>query len=148
MSIPEFTAEASIYKSTSNYATGTAGAARTAIAAVRPQQLSHFVVSGVWAYLLRTCRRRCLPEFFGCLSRDPACDCESNCASVCNVPGWSEAQRYSCRQICQIDCEESCGQKHLDSCRTQYDECVSGCYASVLARLRAGPAIVTAHTRG
>ncbi len=148
MSMREFTAEASIYKSTGNYATGTAGAARTAIAAVMPQQLSPFVVSGVWAYLLRSCRRRCLPEIFRCLSRDPACDCESNCSSVCNVPGWSEAERFSCEQMCQIGCEEACGQNHLDSCRAQYDECVSGCYASVLARLRAGPAIVTAHTRG
>lgn len=144
MNMPGFIAEAAIYKSTRNYVMMAAGAAAMRGVRITPQQLSPFVpLRDFWSDLfLRSCRRSCFPEYANCVLPGPSCDyCGRLCADLCDVPGLTEGERYSCEITCRVRCVDACQELHYELCRAQYDECVSNCQAVQVSKLIEGPTL-------
>jgi len=124
MSLPQFTADASVHKPAGHYAT-----VRTAIVAARrpslvPQQAPLGMPAvGVWTL---PCELRCVVQYMQCLLRGPS-GCDRHCRTVCNVPEWSEIQRYLCQGACQGTCERSAQPIHAAGCRAEYQDCLAAC---------------------
>jgi hypothetical protein len=125
--MPGFTAETSLYKSAQTYVGVARGA--TTIGIVSLAQLSDLRVHEPRIYD-RVCAARCFTDYLRCTSAPHPCylQCSDRCESYCFNPNASEAERWSCEQICQAECEDNCRRTQTASCRAIFDACNSRCY--------------------
>jgi hypothetical protein len=140
MNIPRFTAETSLYKSAQNYVGVARGATTPGIVSLA--QFSDLRVRDLRIYD-RVCGLRCFADYLRCTSAPHPCYllCPSRCESHCFDPDASDAERWSCEQICQAECEDNCRRTQTASCRAIFDACNSRCYIdlrSIRVRRAAG----------